>query len=187
MTNRLRIRPPSAIAPAAALAAALAACAASAAGLDVHTDVDVAAIGLPVYPGAVKKSDGDGSAPGISFGVWGGPFGLKLAALSFHSADDAEAVAKFYRDALAKYGPVLDCSDNKPRNGAGHRPGASVDIDSGKSAKDKPVTCGDDAAELTGERIYKVGTQADQRMVDVKPQRAGANFQMVRIEMRGAD
>jgi len=56
---------------AAAFAVVLAAGASHAAGLDIHADADAADVGLPVYPGAVKKADKGSDLAGFSFGVWG--------------------------------------------------------------------------------------------------------------------
>ena len=179
---------PAAVAAAALLAAAFTTCSAHAAGLDIHSDADAATIGLPVYPGAVKKAEKDDDTPGLSFGLWGGSFGIKLAVVSYRSADGVDPVAGFYRDALAKYGPVLDCSQNKPKSKSKDKStsgGRSADIDS--DAKDSPLTCEDDAPDTAGGRLYKVGTHHDQRLVEVEPRHAGVSIQMVRIETRGTD
>lgn len=180
------------VAAIAALAAVLATGAASAAGIDIHAGADAADIGLPVYPGAVKKGDKPDEDAGFTFGLWGGPFGMKLVVVSLRSTDGVEPVAGYYRDALAKYGVVLDCSQNKPRSGSKKKsasingipdvPGMS-DIDTdGK----KPLVCGDDAPPAGG-RLYKVGTRADQRIFEAKPLDVGTGIQLVRIEARGTD
>jgi hypothetical protein len=162
----------------AAVALALAAGAGAAAGLDIRGDADAADVGLPVYPGAVKKSDLDGDHSGFSFGVWGDAFGIKVAVVSYRSGDDIDKVAAFYRDALAKYGPVLDCSTHRKRADAPH-----VHHDD-KADKDKPVTCDNDSVE-TGGRLYKVGTHRDQRVFKATPRHDGAGFELVRVEEHG--
>ncbi len=171
-----------------ALAASLAALstATHAAGIDIHPDADAAAVGVPLYPGAVKKPGKDSDAAGISFGLWGGAFGMKLVAVSYASTDGVDAVANFYRDALAKYGPVLDCSQNKPKHKSGSKGGASLDIDSDKGAS-KPVTCGDDGPDVVGGRLYKVGTQGDQRLFELKPTASGVSFDLVHLQLHGTD
>jgi hypothetical protein len=178
---------PVAIALAAALAGAFAFAPAQAAGIDIHQDADAADIGLPLYPGAVKKPSKDEDHAGISVGLWGGAFGLKLAAVKYTSADGVDAVSNFYRDALAKYGAVLDCSQNKPRPKGAASGGMSVDIDSDKGASARPVTCGDDTPDVTGGRLYKVGTKSDQRVFELRPVRGGVNFELVHLQLRGAD
>jgi hypothetical protein len=164
--------------PLVALALALAAGASAAAGLDIHADADAADVGLPAYPGAVKKSDLDGDHSGFSFGVWGESFGIKLAVVSYRSTDSVDKIAAFYRDALAHYGPVLDCSGNQKKPGEQHT------HHDDKADKDLPVSCDNDTVEAGG-RLYKVGTHRAQRVFKVKPWHDGASFELVRVEEHG--
>ena len=110
-----------------------------AAGLDIHANAEAADVGLPAYPGAIKKTDKGGDPSGFSFGIWGDSFGIKLAVVSYRSVDSVDKVAAFYRDALGKYGPVLDCSRNQKRPDDAPRSKAQK-----KADHDKPVTCDDD-------------------------------------------
>ncbi len=166
---------------AAALAVVLAAGAAHAGGLDIHADADAKDVGLPIYPGAVKKADKGNDSAGFSFGVWGESFGFRLAVVSYRSEAGVDGVAAFYRDALGQYGPVLDCSHNAKRKAA---PASSAG--KGKSDRDMPVSCDDDSADAGG-RLYKVGTRGAQRWVRLKPVSAGVSFQLLKIEYRGED
>ena len=166
------------------LAATLAAGAAQAGGLDIHADADAKDVGLPVYPGAVKKAEKDDDTPGLSFGLWGESFGIKLAVVSYRSTDNVETVAAFYRDALAKYGPVLDCTLNPKKPDITLPPKADSDK---KSENDQPVTCDDDTVEAGG-RLFKVGTQRLAARVQ-GPLRwhDGASFELVRVDTHGTD
>ena len=161
----------------AALAIVLAAGAAHAGGLDIHGDADAKDVGLPIYPGAVKTPDTAGDTAGFSFGIWGESFGFKLAVVSYRSTDGVEAVARFYRDALGKYGPVLDCTGVR-RKGEKH--------DDENSDKNKPVNCDGDSVEPGG-RLFKVGINRSQHVFKVKPSGDGAAFTLVRVEMHGTD
>jgi hypothetical protein len=163
----------------AAFALVLAAGASQAAGLDIHADADAADVGLPAYPGAVKKAEKSGDPAGFSFGVWGDSFGVKLAVVGYRSTDGVDAVAAFYREAMGRYGPVLDCSRKQGK------PDASRDDDK-KSAHNRPVTCGDDTAEIGG-RLFKVGTDGAQRVVKISRWHDGASFELVRVESHGTD
>lgn len=165
---------------AVALAGTFAASAGHAGGLDLHADADAADVGLPAYPGAIKKSDRSGDPTGFSFGVWGESFGIKIAVVSYRSVDSVDKVAAFYRDALAKYGPVLDCSHNQKR------PDAPRGRHDDKADKDKPVTCDDDTIEAGG-RLYKVGTNRAQRVFKATPWHDGATFELVHVEEHGTD
>lgn len=161
---------------AAVVAAVFVAGSTHAAGLDLRTRADASDVGLPVYPGAVKSADGDKDSGAVQFGIWGDSFGFKLAVVSFHSDASVDAVAAFYRDAMGRYGAVLDCSDASGK----HPHGGDGDD------RDKPVTCeGDRAAK--GGRLFKVGVNRAQRVFTVKPDGGGASFTLVRIEMRGGD
>ena len=161
----------------AVLAIALATGAAQAGGLDIHGDADAKDVGLPIYPGAVKTPDTAGDTAGFSFGIWGESFGFKLAVVSYRSTDGVDAVARFYRDALGKYGPVLDCT------GARKKPDKH---DDDKSDKNKPVNCDSDSVEPGG-RLFKVGINRSQHVFKVKPSGDGSAFTLVRVEMHGTD
>ncbi|MEP6502952.1 MAG: hypothetical protein ABJD97_06465 [Betaproteobacteria bacterium] len=165
---------------AAVLAIVLAAGAAHAAGLDIHADADAKDVGLPIYPGAVKKPDKRDEPPGFSFGVWGDSFGFKLAVVSDRSDADIDAVAAFYREALGRYGPVLDCSQNRKPKAA---PAASSP-GKGQSDLNTPVTCDADDVPDAGGRLFKVGTHGAQRAFRVRPIKSGVSFQLVRVEAR---
>jgi hypothetical protein len=161
----------------AACAVALAAGASHAGGLDIHADADAKDVGLPIYPGAVKNADSDRDTAGFSFGIWGEAFGFKLAVASYRSADGADAVAAFYRDAMRPYGPVLDCT------GVHAKPGHHRDDPDNQN---KPVTCDDDSVKAGG-HLFKVGINRAQRVFKVTPTATGSKFELVRVEMHGTD
>ncbi|HEY8974676.1 MAG TPA: hypothetical protein VIN75_10700 [Burkholderiaceae bacterium] len=162
---------------AAVVAAVFVAGSSRAAGLDLHARADAKDVGLPLYPGAVKKTDGDGDAGAVSLGIWGGSFGFRLAVVSYRSADSVEKVAAFYREAMGRYGPVLDCTNAH---------GKSRDEGSGKADRDRPVTCDNEGVQAGG-HLYKVGVQHAQRVFKVAPDGTGASFTLVGIELRGED
>ena len=164
-----------------AAAALVLACASQAGGLDVHADADAADVGLPAYPGAVKKAEKGGDPSGFKFGIWGDSFGIKIAVVSYRSTDSVDKVAAFYREALAQYGPVLDCSRNAKKPDA-----APPSDDEKKAAKDKPVTCDNDTVDAGG-RLFKVGTGRAQRVFKASPWHDGASFELVRVEEHGTD
>lgn len=165
----------------AAVAVLLAASASHAGGLDIHADADAADVGLPVYPGAVKKTEKSGDPSGFSFGVWGESFGVKLAIVTYRSADSVDAVTAFYRDAMGKYGPVVDCTHNPKR-----QDGAPRSHTDKKADHDRPVTCDDDTVEAGG-RLLKVGTNGAQRVFKVTPWHEGASFELLHVEEHGVD
>jgi hypothetical protein len=77
-------------------------------------------VGLPIYPGATPDREGDPSHfPGpVAFNnsataVIDVPVGRarsRVVVVKLRTPDPADRVAAFYRQALAQYGTVLDCS-----------------------------------------------------------------------------
>jgi hypothetical protein len=94
-----------------------------------------------------------------------------MVLLKMESPDSADKVATFYQKALAKYGPVLDCSNSN----------AAKTSDDDKSGK---ITCGDDKADA-GERLYKSGTKEKQHIVSIKTGGGGTDFTLLYLEARG--
>ena len=147
------------------------------AGIEVRTEANAADIGLPVYPGATAQP-GDGKDSGAAtVGLWGGSLGFHLAVLKYTSPAPLDNVAAYYRDAMGRYGQVLDCSQARPTSGN--------DSDSDSEQKPKTLRCGKDDKADPGGRLYKVGTPGNQRIVSIKPAAGGVVFQLLRIETQG--
>jgi len=148
------------------------------AGITVSAQATAREVGLPIYPGAKAHKEAGEDSGAANLGLWGGSFGFKLVVLKLESGDAPEKVAVFYRKALAKYGPVLDCS-NPP---AGKSTEKSSDDD--KSTK---ITCGDDKPDGGGQ-LFKSGTKEKQHIVAVKPLAGGgSDFQLLYVEAKGGD
>jgi hypothetical protein len=155
-----------------AFAAALAAPAAHAgAGMQLSTTPTAEDLGLPLYAGATVRRDAGDDGHGLNLSLWGGTFGFKLAVAKYHSADAVDPVANFYREALARFGPVLDCSTPRPK-------AASTAADS------KVLACSAEDKAGAGGRLYKAGTKDNQRVVNVKPAADGhgTDLDLVRLE-----
>ena len=141
------------------------------AGITISGQATPKEVGLPLYPGAKPHKDKDKDDSAANLGLWGGSFGFKLVVLKMESPDSAEKVAGFYHKALAKYGPVLDCSN----------PNSAKAPDDDRSGK---ITCGDDKADA-GERLYKSGTKEKQHIVSIKTAGGGTEFSLLYLEARG--
>lgn len=142
-------------------------------GVGVDTNPTAKDVGLPFYPGArphKKDKDEDSAAK-----IWGsfGFFGLKVVAVELDSRDAPGKVASFYRNALGKYGPVLDCSAGQP-----HPPVAPENS--------KRLDCHDDKAG-PGEFLFKAGIKTHFHLVAVEPEPYGSKIALVYIQMRGID
>jgi hypothetical protein len=143
------------------------------AGITISETATAKEVGLPIYPGAKAHKDPKDDSSSANLGLWGGSFGFKLVVLKMESSDSPDKVAAFYRKALAKYGPVLDCTNP---------PAKKADEDD-KSTK---LTCGDDKAEAGGQ-TFKAGTKEKQHVVGIQPAATGTAFQLVYVEARGTE
>jgi hypothetical protein len=142
-------------------------------GLGINTDASSRDVGLPFYPGAKQHRDGkdDESSARIN-GAFGG-FGLKIAAVKLDSNDPVDRIAPFYRDALRKYGPILDCSAGRP-----YPPKADK--------KSDRLDCGDDHPK-PGDVVLKAGVKKNFHVVAIERDGRGSIINLVAIEMRGVD
>ena len=141
------------------------------AGIYVGADANAKDVGLPIYPGARPHKDKDNDTPATKLGLWGGSFAFKIALIKMESNDSPDKIAKFYKKALAKYGPVLDCTNN-----------FSSKSDDEKSESSKKLECGDDRPDAGG-MLFKSGTKDKQHIVGVTPNGTGSLFQLVYVQV----
>ena len=147
------------------------------AGIELQDKVSLADIGLPAYPGAViVKEDKNGKEDkgAFSFALWGGSFGIKLSLLKYRSPDSMEQIGAFYRDAMGRYGKVLDCSVTAPS-----------DDDKSEGKKNISLRCSKDDAK-PGKLVIKVGKDEKHfRMVALERQPKGVEFQLLNLAVNG--
>jgi hypothetical protein len=138
------------------------------AGAVISGKVTAKDLGLPLYPGSKPHKDKDNDSPAANLGLWGAGSGFKLVVLKMESSDSPEKIAAFYKKALSKYGPVLDCSNPLP-NSAG-------------TSKDdsKTLTCGDDKPDKGGV-LFKSGTKERQHIVAIQPNGQGTLYQLLNV------
>ena len=132
-------------------------------------------VGLPVYPGAKPHKDDKDDSPSVKMGLWGSTFGFKLAVMKMDSNDAPEKIADYYKKALAKYGPVLNCSEATAKTNANDDHRSSKQLD-----------CGDDKPEKGG-LLFKAGTKEKQHIVGIQQDGPGTIFQLVYVEARSDD
>ena len=138
-------------------------------GLMISRQAAAEDVGLPIYAGSKPHKDDSHDSPSARLGLWGGGAGFKLAVVKMDSSDSPEKVAAFYRKALAKYGPVLDCSSP-----------SSAPSPAGDEDSSKVLTCGDDKPEAGG-ILLKAGTKQRQHLVSVQPAGPGSFYQLVAV------
>ena len=146
-------------------------------GLHVSKEADVREIGMAVYPGArIKAKEADGEEKSANVNISSDFFGLKVVAIEYESDDPADKILAFYRDQLKKYGNILECHTSKH---GGH---VSTEMDSDKD--DNKLKCEDGSGDTVE---LKVGTQNNQHLVSVTPEKKGASFALVYVRTRGKD
>ena len=148
-------------------------------GLQVKTnDSVVEGIGLPIYPGAelVKKKDKDSGAADVNLSF--GSFQLRVKAASYRTTDGPDKLAAFYREALKRYGDVIQCSKDKPV-------GASTRTAEGLTCNedhDSHVKVNDD---MSGKMELKAGSKQHQHIVAIDPEGSGTKFGLVALDLPG--
>jgi len=142
------------------------------AGAYISGDVTAKDVGLPIYPGAMPHKDKkDEDTTSTTMGLWGGSFAFKLAVMKLDSNDSPDKVAAFYQKALAKYGPVLNCT-NVPSRAEGNDKGDSP----------KKLDCDSDKPE-PGEMVFKSGTKERQHIAAIKPNGSGSLIQLIYVQV----
>jgi hypothetical protein len=143
-------------------------------GLEAHVRLSeqatAADVGLPTYPGSKPYKDADNSSAAANLGLSTPLFGFKVVAMNLETTDKPEQVAVFYRQALSKYGNVLECSDAADAKKKS-QPGDGLKCDSNESG--------------THSVVYKVGTEENQRIVAIEPHAGGTRFALVHLDIRG--
>jgi hypothetical protein len=146
--------------------------------LHVGNDADASKTGLPLYPGARLRHDGDSDNANV--GLFTSAFGIKLVIVKYESDDAPGKIIDFYRENLKKFGKVLECH-TREHGGDAH---ADFDDDDDSDSKPKALKCeGDNTGPVTE---LKVGTENHQHVVAIEPNDGnGAKFTLVYLHARG--
>ncbi len=150
------------------------------AGVSVKPGTTFEKLGLPGYPGATPYADPgeDSQKTGASIGVNFGFFGVQVNTMKLRSSDSVDSVAAWYRDQLARLGPVLDCSANGP---------ADAPPLADRQADKQVLRCGSDRAK-PGVALFKMGQRQQQRIVAIENlPSGGTKLTLVRVDTRGVD
>jgi hypothetical protein len=147
-------------------------------GMQVKTNDAVVqeGMGLPVYPGAerVKKNDKDSGSADVNLSF--GSFQLRVKAAAYRSTDSPDKLVAFYRQALGRYGDVIQCSNNRPVGTPTHTSeGLTCD-----NNKDNHVAVNED---LSGKMELKAGSKQHQHIVSIDPERNGTKFGLVALDL----
>jgi hypothetical protein len=150
-------------------------------GIQVKTNDEAvrSGLGLPLYPGAelVKKQKGkDSGSADVNFSF--GKFQLRVKAASYRSTDSPDKLAAFYREALKRYGDVLQCSKDKP---VGTVTRTAEGLTCNEDHK-KQVKVNDD---MSGKMELKAGSKQHQHIVAIDPEGSGTKFGLVALDLPG--
>lgn len=134
-------------------------------------------IGLPEYPGAMLvKKDKDNGAADINMSF--GSFQLRVKAVSYRTGDSPDKVRAFYKDALARFGDVIQCSDNHPVGTPTHTAeGLTCD-----NAKENHITVNE---QIASKAELKAGSPQHQHIVAIEPEGGGTKFGLVALDLPG--
>ncbi len=152
-------------------------------GLQIKTN-DAAAqasVGLPTYPGAelVKKEHGadhnDGAADiNMSFGS----FQMRVKAVSYRTPDSPDKVQAFYRNALRRYGDIIECVNDHPVGKPDHTAeGLTCDKDNHHNSTP--------SEDKTAKVEFKTGSEKHQHIVSIEHEGAGTKFGLVALDLPG--
>ncbi|MGH9689103.1 MAG: hypothetical protein ACRD5K_18690 [Candidatus Acidiferrales bacterium] len=137
------------------------------AGIVFSKRAGAADVGLPIYPGAKPYKDPSGDRD-ARLGAWGGGFGFRVAVVQLESGDGPSKIARYYKKALAKYGPVLDCT----KGGATHADSSHALTCDVEHAKDSEI-------------VIEAGTKENERIVEVDAKGSGSTFALVYLWTEG--
>jgi len=140
----------------------------SSVGFVIRDEAKASDLGVPIYPGAVPRRDKEDDRSGLTLAAWGGDNAFKIAVLKLTSEAPVDAIAGFYRDALGRFGDVLDCSKEAPS----------------PRSRDDVLTC-EEKDTKQGSLIYKVGTPRHQHLVKIRERGSGVHIDIVRIDAGG--
>ena len=152
-------------------------------GLSVRSDgATAASIGLPAYPGANvinKKDDGDNGSVDLHMGF--GPWQMHVQVASYETADSQGKVLSFYRQALSRYGDVLECEGDAA---VGDRKTTSEgltcsDHDKGGSTKWNKSGVNIDDLHLE----LKTGSRHHQHIVGFKQKEGQTRFSLIALDL----
>lgn len=148
------------------------------AGFILRDDATPEEVGLPPYPGSQRLKEKSDESSAVQLGLWGRSGGFRLVVLKLGSDDAPAKIAAFYRKALSKYGPVLDCSkpDSSQKKASSQKK---------ESEESKALACDDDNPSAGG-FLLKAGSKDKQHIVGVEPEGSRAKIALIYLESPGS-
>ena len=146
-------------------------------GLDIKTydAARRAGVGLPQYPGAEPVRD-DKNTGAANIDMSFGSFHLRVKALSYRTSDSPEKVLSFYREALRRYGDVIECRYGQPV-------GTPTRTSEGLSCDHNDY--GDHQHHESKELELRTGSEKHQHLVTIEHEGSGTKFAMIALDLPG--
>lgn len=152
-------------------------------GLNVQSNGTTAAsIGLPAYPGARvinKKDDGDNGSVDLHMGF--GPWQIHVQVATYGTTDSQDKVVSFYRNALAKYGDVIECDGDEAVGATKTTSEGLTCADHDKGGSTKWNKSGVNIDDLHLE--LKTGSRHHQHIVGFKQKEGETRFSLIALDL----
>ena len=151
--------------------------------MHIKTDdtVDMAAIGLSIYPGSsVWKDDADEAknhdSHSADINMSFGDFHLGVKATALRSTDSTDKILAFYRKDMARYGDVIECQ-NKTAVGMPKRTSQGLTCDTDDS-HGSHINISE-----TGKLELRAGSEQHMHIVEVQPKDGAQKIGLVALEL----
>ena len=149
-------------------------------GLHVRADQTSAGdLGLPVYPGAQIAPDREGDKSAdvhMGFGKWQ----MRVRVVTYESPDAQDKVLAYYKNAMSRFGDVLECDGNRPvgtptitTEGLTCKEENHVQVNTGNNLN------GVDESGLT----LRAGSRHHQHILAFKTNTNGTKYSLVELEL----
>lgn len=140
-------------------------------GVELSQNVSTQDVAIPLYPGARMRprGKGQGQEGSVRIGGWAGAEGFRVVVLDTRTDDEPARVLQFYREALAPFGVVLECSGRAPVDGAAE-----------PDRQDREALRCDDGPGSRG-HVLKVGVRNDFRAVSIDRRDGATAVGLVRV------
>lgn len=144
-------------------------------GMHVNTNVSAADLGLAAYPGATLNHRRHDDAA-FDIGLTLNHSEYRIRGIKYLSRDGSARVLAFYRDALARYGQVLECDRGQPV-------GEFTRTDTGLTCRDDFNDDDRDDRTSSSDHNLRVGSPHNFRLVGVDESQESTEFVLMLVEI----
>jgi hypothetical protein len=132
-------------------------------------------LGLPIYPGAQFQQDPDHKNGSADVDLHLGSFALRVKSAAFKSPDSPDKLIAFYRQALTRYGDVIECQHGQTIGSLTHTA--------------QGLTCDEDKHSHSEGDAQKIkllaGSKQHQHVAIIGPDGTASKLQLVALDLPG--